>query len=73
MNAKKAFAFFLSLLISVCIFADYAHVSFSLSSAVGVNENARYRFLGSDEWVEVKDKSKVSMCIDPTQDNRIVI
>ena len=73
MNAKKAFAFFLSLLISVCIFADYAHVSFSLSSAVGVNENARYRFLGSDAWVEVKDKSKVSMCIDPTQDNRIVI
>lgn len=73
MNAKKAFAFFLSLLISVCIFADYAHVSFSLSSAVGVNENARYRFLGTTEWVEVKDKSRVSMCIDPTLDNRIVI
>lgn len=73
MNAKKGFAFFLVLLVSVCLFADYAHVTFSLSSAVGVNENARYRFLGSDEWVEVKDKSKVSMCIDPTRDNRIVI
>ena len=73
MNAKKGFAFFLVLLVSVCLFAEYAHVTFSLSSAVGVNEYARYRFLGTTEWVEVKDKSRVSMCIDPTLDNRIVI
>ena len=73
MNAKKAFALFLSLLISVCLFAGYAHVTFSLSSAVGVNEYARYRFLGSDEWVEVKDKSRVSVCIDPGLENRIII
>ena len=73
MNAKKAIALFLSLLISVCLFAGYAHVTFSLSSAVGVNEYARYRFLGSDEWVEVKDKSRVSVCIDPGLENRIII
>ena len=73
MNAKKGFAFFLVLLVSVCLFAEYAHVTFSLSSAVGVNEYARYRFLGTTEWVEVKDKSRVSMCIDPTLDNRIGI
>ena len=48
MNAKKAIAFLLSLIVSVCLFAGYAHVTFSLSSAVGVNEYARYRFLGSD-------------------------
>ena len=73
MNAKKAFVFFLSLLISVCLFAGYTHVTFSLSSAISVEENVRYRFLGTTDWVEVKDKSKVSMCIDPTLDNRIVI
>ena len=73
MNAKKAIAFLLSLIVSVCLFAGYAHVTFSLSSAVDVNEYARYRFLGSYEWVEVKDKSRVSMCIDPGLENRIVI
>lgn len=73
MNAKKALAFFLSLLVSVCLFAGYTHVTFSFSSAISVDDNVRYRFLGSTDWVEVKDKNKVSMCIDPSLDNRLVI
>lgn len=73
MNTKKCFSFFLSLFVSLCLFAGYTHVTFSLSSAISVSENVRYRFLGSDQWIEVKDKSKVSTCIDVTLDNRIVI
>ena len=33
----------------------------------------RYRFLGTTDWIEIKDKSKVSLCIDPDLDNRIVL
>ena len=73
MNTKKCFSFIFSLFVSLCLFAGYTHVTFSLSSAISVNEDVRYRFLGSDQWIEVKDKSRVSTCIDVTLDNRIVI
>lgn len=73
MNIRKLVLALLLLFVSTFLFASYTHITFSISSEVGVKESARYRILGSTDWVEVKDKNKVGLCIDPSVDNRIVV
>ena len=73
MKSKKLISTLIILFVSLSLFAGYIHVSFSLSSAISLDKNVRYRFLGTTDWIEIKDKSKVSLCIDPDLDNRIVL
>lgn len=73
MKAKKLISTLIILFVSLSLFAGYIHVSFSLSSAISLDKDVRYRFLGTTDWIEIKDKSKVSLCIDPDLDNRIVL
>ncbi|MGN1178802.1 MAG: hypothetical protein ACI4SI_07165, partial [Candidatus Ornithospirochaeta sp.] len=73
MKAKKLISTLIILFVSLSLFAGYIHVSFSLSSAISLDKDVRYRFLGTTDWIDIKDKSKVSLCIDPDLDNRIVL